>query len=185
MTGPMVYGGGGRATTAQPSFSMVDAAVAAGLGASAVDRTSGWSLMPGATMAFRGIRARMLYSGAGTDSWDLSLWKNGTRVARVAKSITADGTHSIDFGAPVSVAAFDDVVVGMRCTSASRVLQAAASSGNMAKFFGTSATQRIKAPHWNGSFFITRFSLYANGDAVPATETFDSYASLIPVEPYT
>lgn len=183
--GPQVSGGG-AASTPLPSLSMVDAAIAAGISASSADRTSGWSLMPLGPLSFRGIRARLLYSGSGTDAWDLSLWKNGTLAGRVSKSITADGTHSIGFGTPISVAAFDDVVVGMRCTSASRVLQAAATTGNMAKFFGTSAAARIVAPFQSGAgYVIARFSLYSTGDAVPATEAYVSYASIIPVEPYT
>lgn len=189
MSGPGVSGGG-ASRAATPAFSMVDLAAHVGLAAVPnIDRTCGWSLFYGADTKIRGLKTRLLYSGSGTDQWDLSVWLNGasTPAKRSALGITASGLYTVAFGTPLDVAALDDVVIGMRCTSAQRVVQAAAltNSPGATKFFAPSASPRLAQPFWAGPYTITDAALYSAGDARPSTDTFAVYGALFAIEPYS
>lgn len=178
-----------RAASA-PAFSMVDLATRVGVAAvTNIDRTCGWSLFYGADTQIRGLKTRLIYSGSGTDQWDLSVWLNGasTPSKRAALGITASGVYTVAFTVPLAVAALDDVVIGMRCTSSQRVVQAAAltSSPGATKFFAPSSAPRITHPFWVGPYAVTDAALYSAGDARPAADTFGVYGALFPLEPYS
>lgn len=184
MTGPMVYGGGGRAATAQPYLTAILAAAAGTLTATTgFDRTIGNQFCYAAPTLISGARAEVLYSGSGTDAYTVKCWVGGVLKATATLSITAGGCYAVTFSAPIAVPAYTTVTLGIRCTSSSRYAYSATGSST---YFAAASAVRLAPPCVaEPGRFITRFGTYRDGDGEPVTDVYAANNNVAPIDPVT
>jgi hypothetical protein len=172
-----------RAASAAPYLTALTAAAAGTLTATTgFDRTVGNQFCYAAASVVAGAKVALLYSGSGTDVYTVKVWVSGVLRGTATLSITASGTYSVTFPAPVSVPAYATVSLGVRCTSSVRYTLAAMASST---YFASAAAVRLvpPCPAEPGRLF-TRFATFAGGDAEPTTDAFLTSQNVGPIDPF-